>query len=641
MPAAEQRPRRARALERWSLAGAIVLVAWSCLRFPQITISPVIDPSWMTVLVYAHEHGMQFGRDIACTYGPLGFLSIECFTPQAGIARILFELFVAAGVATGLCLTAWRMPLPWRLAALAYFVFFSSTERWGGDALYLDLGIFLWGWLCFLEQGPKRHVFVAVLSVLAAAAALVKFSFLLLALFTVVLLACDFALQRRFATAGGLVAGFMAAFVAGWLLAGQSLSILPAYFAISLDVANGYNQSVGSTSVDPSWLLLMTVSALVAVTIRVLGQLTITKRDAWRRGTLLLWFAGLLFTQWKYGCVRSDWSHAALAAGVMPLIAVCAQAAAHVRKTAALGSGAAALLCMAMPLLFMQSQIEGPVFTGHARQTFQNMAESFKVLTRPASYLREKKELYESEKQREQLPWIRATVGNATVDVFGQSQAIAVFNELNYRPRPFFQSYAANSAEAMKWNELYYQSQAAPEYVIFKLEPLDERFPSLEDARVLRELLVNYELAGGEADYLLLRRKQTGTPRKMLVKEGELHAGEKLDLQSFPDAKLWLEIELHPTLYGRLRSFVYKPLETGLTIWTRADPKTPVKFRAPAAMLAAGFLVKPLALRNDDVRDIWTGVKDESLEALSVELAPSVLAAWQSDIHFRVYRVER
>ena len=246
-----------------------------------------------------------------------------------------------------------------------------------------------------------------------------------------------------------------------------------------------------------------------------------------------------------------------------------------------------------------------------------------------------------SRKKREQLPSIRAIVGNSAVDVFGQSQAIAVLNEFNYRPRPVFQSYAAYSAETMKWNERFYQSKAAPEYVIFKIEPLDERFPPLEDARVLRELLVNYELAGGETSYLLLRRKGLAETQMTLVKEGEFHAGEKLDLQTNSGTTLWLEIALRPTLYGRLRSFLYKPLETGLTVWIQADPKTPVKFQAPAAMLAAGFLVKPLALRNDDVRDILTGAKGDSLEALSVELAQGGLAAWRPDIHVRVYRVER
>ena len=275
------------------------MVGWRCLRFPQTPISGSFDPSFAAVLVHAHERGLQFGRDIACTYGPLGFLSFEFFTPETGVGRIFFELAVAIAVGTGLCLAAWRMALPWKLAALGYFIFFTATERWGGGALYLDLGIFLWGWLCFWEQGPKRHVFIAVLSVLAAAAALIKFSFLLSALFTVGLLACDFVLQRRFATAGWLVTAFMTAFFGGWWLSSQSLSNLPAYLAISVDIANGYNQSAGSASVDPSWLWLMTASALATTTVCVLGIPTASKTEAWRRGTELLWFAGMLFTEWK------------------------------------------------------------------------------------------------------------------------------------------------------------------------------------------------------------------------------------------------------------------------------------------------------------------------------------------------------
>src|ERR1700722_15135680 len=88
-------PGQARPRGRWWLAGAIILVSWCCLRFPQTPITPAIDPSLMAVLVHAHGHGMQFGRDIACTYGPLGYLSFDCFAPETGVARIFVELAVA------------------------------------------------------------------------------------------------------------------------------------------------------------------------------------------------------------------------------------------------------------------------------------------------------------------------------------------------------------------------------------------------------------------------------------------------------------------------------------------------------------------------------------------------------------------
>jgi hypothetical protein len=58
----------------WQLLGSIAIVAWACLRFPHTTLTQSLDPSWTAVLMYARENGLQFGRDIVFTYGPLGFL---------------------------------------------------------------------------------------------------------------------------------------------------------------------------------------------------------------------------------------------------------------------------------------------------------------------------------------------------------------------------------------------------------------------------------------------------------------------------------------------------------------------------------------------------------------------------------------
>src|SRR5580704_14856067 len=153
IPVAERNPGGTRpSAGIWRLAGTITLISSSCFHFPQATLNSGMDPSWMAVLVYAYEKGMQFGRDIVYTYGPLGFLSVECFTPHAAVLRILFEIIFGAGIGAGLSLLAWRMSLPWRLMALGFFVFVSSPAHWGGDALFSDLGLFAWGLLCLLEN---------------------------------------------------------------------------------------------------------------------------------------------------------------------------------------------------------------------------------------------------------------------------------------------------------------------------------------------------------------------------------------------------------------------------------------------------------------------------------------------------------
>src|ERR1700685_2768966 len=75
-----------------SLPAAIASVALSCFRFPYATFTQSLDSSWTAVLVYAGEKGLQFGRDIVFTYGPLGFFCIHYYSPHAAVARILFEI---------------------------------------------------------------------------------------------------------------------------------------------------------------------------------------------------------------------------------------------------------------------------------------------------------------------------------------------------------------------------------------------------------------------------------------------------------------------------------------------------------------------------------------------------------------------
>jgi hypothetical protein len=117
----------------WLIA-TIILVALSCFNFPQVTPTPQsLDSSWQAVLIYAHQMGLQFGHDIVFTYGPLGFLSIECFSPYTAVTRIFFEVVFGFGIATGLCLLAWRITWVWRLTLLGFFILVTATLHWDGD----------------------------------------------------------------------------------------------------------------------------------------------------------------------------------------------------------------------------------------------------------------------------------------------------------------------------------------------------------------------------------------------------------------------------------------------------------------------------------------------------------------------------
>src|SRR6202012_5371874 len=83
---------------------------------------------------------------------------------------------------------------------------------------------------------------------------------------------------------------------------------------------------------------------------------------------------------------------------------------------------------------------------------------------------------------------------------------LRLHDEFNYAPRPVIQSYSAYIARTMELNENYYLSSKAPDYVLFYLQPIDGRFPAMEDAYTLRDYLVNYHLVDTESNFLLLQK---------------------------------------------------------------------------------------------------------------------------------------
>lgn len=631
-----------RAKNGWLLA-AIAVVSWSCWRFPQIPFNvQSLDTSWEAVLAYAHKTGMQFGQEIVSTYGPLGYLSIECFSPYGWIGRLFFEVIYGVVIATGLCLLAWRIAWPWRVVLLVFFIFVGSPLHWDGGALYADLGLFTWGLLCFMESGPRLRSYVVALVGLAVVGALVKFTFLILGVFTIGLLACDLILRGRRTLAAGMVVGFVLGFLMLWLVMRQDLSGLPRYLTTSLGVTGGYNASMGLSEINVIWPLLIVTGAAVAVLSRA-TTFPMADRESRRlwRVPLLLWLAGFLFEEWKYACIRSDWDHVAQMLGIVPVIAIGMEALPISGKREMQFARAGAVVCLGAAILFTQSQSGWSAPVKCVRRACNYLAESAVTLARPAHYLREQTEHFQAEQRKNQLPRIRAKVRDSSADVFGQFQVNAIFNELNYWPRPVFQGYAVYSRRLMELNEVFYSSSNAPEYVLFDLRPIDRRFPPLDDAYVLRNLLVNYEPVLSEADYLLMREESARRIEMTLVREGKARLGEQVNLPDDPKGLLWLEIDLEPSAFDRLRAFLYRPRETQLVIWKQSDRDPSLKYRAPAAMLSAGFLISPLALDNQAVVNIYTGGNVLRAGAFTVQAASGLLDMGASSFRYRILRFER
>src|SRR6185295_12222702 len=87
----------------WSLL-YFLLVA--CIfTFPEMP-GAGLDPSWRMALGYMFDHGMQFGRDVVFTYGPLGFIMSNTFSGVQFWSLIAGQLALAIMSASTIVLLA-------------------------------------------------------------------------------------------------------------------------------------------------------------------------------------------------------------------------------------------------------------------------------------------------------------------------------------------------------------------------------------------------------------------------------------------------------------------------------------------------------------------------------------------------------
>jgi len=269
-------------------------------------------------------------------------------------------------------------------------------------------------------------------------------------------------------------------------------------------------------------------------------------------------------------------------------------------------------------------------------QPFRALSYNTSALVRPGRFQAEFQHQQDTAFSSFDVPATRQEIGRASVDVFGENQLYAIYNRLNYRPRPVFQTYMGYNATLDSLNERYYLSRAAPEYVIFQLTPIDHKFPPLEDSFILRDLLLNYQFSAEEKACLLLKQKSVAPPHLALLKQATANIGERIDLTHFGETNLWMEINVRPSVRGCLRAFIYKPAVLRIAVWSG---KSKAAYRAPAPMLSAGFVASPLLMTGDDLREFYTGRKLKRPEGYSVQPDPHGQVFWEEGFEYRIYAV--
>ena len=576
-----------------------------------------LDASWRMALGKFLLDGLQFGHDVIFTYGPLGFLMGKTYYGSGFLFRSLlaWQLFAAVCFSGIIMLWGERLAGRPRFFFYAFFLLFGATYE---DALHM-LAIALVGFELLHRAGRSWTWSSVLLVLLLAVLGTIKFTDLMLGLFIVLTGTAHEFWHRRFRAGLRLSAWFAGGFLAVWLLCRQNPLYLPEYFANSWIVSQGYQAVMGiPTPFAPFWKALVVLAVLAAYAGYNLHAHTDRPRTLARTALL----GAFIYMNWKHGFVRAD-GHmigffycALLPVVAFPLLLDDGATRARLKRWVLVSTG---VLC----LFGLRDALPGVI--DQAAGMFQakiwdnaNKAANFPTL----------REYYDGflghERGGAELSRTQAVVGNASIDIIGYDQAYALLNHFNYTPRPVFQSYSVYTPELARLNADFYLSVRAPDYVLMRVNSIDERLPAMDDSAVLYIISHRYKYVLSEKGFQLWRKNPgpfdyaAFAPRPLQTRE--LAIGQPWPLEEFAHQQLWVSVDLAPSLLGRLRNFLYKPPHVYLEVLDTTGKTSSYRMAPPIGR--AGFILSPVVEDLMGYVNFTSGEPDRRARRITVQVAP-------------------
>lgn len=596
---------------------------------------PDLDESYQVVLEYARTHNFQFGQDIVFTFGPLGFLNTWVSQGLFPVQRIIFALAwsgIVAWSATGL---ARQIPGPMKYVFLVWFLIYSNVG-WLEQHAFL---VMAYGCMILMGEVHNRKAAAATFLSFFVFLSLIKFTFFMAATLSVIICVLVQVGKRNIKSSFAISLFYGTVFLALWSAAGQQLVNLLPWLRGSFEIAGGYTDAM---TIFPKVKVLVICAVAGVIFFVSLFILIRSSRWSFSGFGILLVTTAFVFLSWKSSFVRAD-GHVMGFIFFLPISFA-------ILNTEIFQNG-----MNRKPRLYLTTLFIGVVILCNWAADFQEpgtmltklidwprqMTRNSRLISRSVycdwkycfEALRESKQL----KEGLDLAIARNIVGKTSVDVINYRQWAALANNLNYRPRPIFQGYCAYTPYLQDLNLSFYQSEKSPQYLLLKMETVDNRFPTLDDAALFPYILSNYKPVTKDGEFLVLQALQS-IPRDgeiTLVHEQTIAFGEHLDLSAYNNSLLIMQVDVKTTFLGRVIKFLFQ--SPVLTLNTKTNGKM-TSYRFIPSMAGRGFIVNPLFLTNNDIMHYYDGATANYAEGISFSRPKYTWGQLSNLITVRLYK---
>ncbi len=183
-----------------------------------------------------------------------------------------------------------------------------------------------------------------------------------------------------------------------------------------------------------------------------------------------------------------------------------------------------------------------------------------------------------------------------TVDIYSYDQGYILANNLNWMPRPMFQSYGTINKKFQLDNYNFIKRENGPANVIFSIQAIDNRVPSSEDGLSWIALKNQFKLREIDENYVYFRRGNAKQEPHNEFFSRQTRLGEVNQIQEVNDKDLYFKVEIKQTWLGKILEYVYKTPNLQINFNTMDGNNQ--EFRFIPKMFENWTLMSPLVMNN-------------------------------------------
>jgi glycosyltransferase involved in cell wall biosynthesis len=532
------------------------------LRIPIDIASGGLESSWAQVLHYAYANNWQYGIDIVWTFGPLACLSgwLHNFAPyqsETYYFSIIFQVVIFWILNIWLITEAFRLhSTPGKYATIVLFflipmpsIIFTGSVLVAGRNMVLKRRTLL-----------RNFAVIFMLSIIS----LINFTYFLYVSFVATIFIISVLIEKKpLHNIFIYIFSFVLLFNCVWIVSGQDLFNVIPYIKYSLEIASGYNEAMAGAARRYDAISLLCFIPLFLWALAEV-MLIFKKRNFASILPALVVLVGVFLT-YKHGVTRFDGAHVIFFSAFLVVIPLLAwpeislpDRLITLSKTMLLF---VSIIGLAITIMFYRPVIliSGPISAFKQYILFDIERTKHKLDIRRAQIILKNR----------LSPNILNEIGYSTVDlIYSNSQGLILINNLNYCPRPVFQSYSAYTPELLELNGKHFEKINGPKYVLIKLGTIDNRLAIADDSIAFKNIIYHYRPVLFKDKFLLFRRNLSSTKsnQKINILRRNISFDESVPCPSKPCGLIWLDFKINYTIWGQIKRLLQRSPPVFITV---------------------------------------------------------------------------